>query len=67
MQCFCRYLRRRYGAKTIVHVHNFNDTSPEAYAEIEAVVKDIEIGILINNVGIHYDHPMHLTEVCLKL
>lgn len=35
--------------------YDFNNT--DEYDEIEKELKDLEIGVLVNNVGISYDHP----------
>ncbi|XP_039255108.1 inactive hydroxysteroid dehydrogenase-like protein 1 [Styela clava] len=58
-----RYLEKRYGVHTFTIIHDFCTASADQYAGITDILKDKEIGILINNAGVHYDHPMYFTEV----
>lgn len=44
-------------------VFNFSTSDFETYKIIEEKIKNLDIGILINNVGISYDHPMYYQEL----
>ena len=50
---------------TVTIVHDFQSTSIDenAMAVITEIIDSLEVGILINNVGIHYDYPMEFVEV----
>eukprot|EP00919_Chromeraceae_sp_WS-2016_P040206 GHVR01096005.1.p1 GENE.GHVR01096005.1~~GHVR01096005.1.p1 ORF type:complete len:320 (+),score=60.08 GHVR01096005.1:28-987(+) len=42
---------------------DFTSCSNEIYPKIECAIKDIEVGILINNVGVSYPHAMYFNEI----
>ncbi|XP_071440247.1 inactive hydroxysteroid dehydrogenase-like protein 1 [Hetaerina americana] len=51
-----------YNVQTKIVVADFS-LGPPIYADIEKELKDITIGILVNNVGCQYSYPMYLGEV----
>lgn len=58
-----RYLEKRYGIHTFVIVHDFCNASPDTYTSLASLLQDRDVGILVNNAGVHYDHPMYFSEV----
>jgi len=50
-----------YNVQVKTITYDFSDVSK--YDEISDELKDMEIGILVNNVGISYDHPEYLLEL----
>ncbi|XP_022820931.1 inactive hydroxysteroid dehydrogenase-like protein 1 [Spodoptera litura] len=54
-------IERTHNVKTKVVVADFSKGA-EVYPYIEEQLKDIPIGILVNNVGVNYDYPMPLCE-----
>ncbi|XP_033751461.1 inactive hydroxysteroid dehydrogenase-like protein 1 [Pecten maximus] len=55
-------IEEKYGVQTCVLGINFNE-GREIYQEIWEAIKDKEIGILVNNVGVMYDYPQPFLEV----
>ena len=58
-----RYIEQHYGVHTVAIQHNFDYTTVESIKVIEDVVSTLEVGVLLNNVGIHYDFPMRFDLV----
>ncbi|KAH9636176.1 hypothetical protein HF086_007128 [Spodoptera exigua] len=54
-------IERTHNVKSKVVVADFSKGA-EVYPYIEEQLKDIPIGILVNNVGVNYDYPMPLCE-----
>jgi len=50
-----------FGVEVKTIAYDFNDV--DNYEVIEKELKDLEIGILVNNVGIGYDHPSYFLEI----
>ena len=44
-------------------IHDFTTATIDDYSAITEALCDREIGMLINNAGMHYDHPMQFSEV----
>ena len=42
---------------------DFSESSQQLYDRIFEQVKDLDIGVLINNVGVSYEHPEYFSEV----
>ncbi|XP_077295600.1 inactive hydroxysteroid dehydrogenase-like protein 1 isoform X1 [Arctopsyche grandis] len=55
-------IEKSHSVKTKIIQADFSQGS-SIYKEIEEQLKDIQIGILVNNVGKQYDYPMYLNEV----
>ncbi|XP_053604728.1 inactive hydroxysteroid dehydrogenase-like protein 1 [Plodia interpunctella] len=55
-------IEKEYNVKTKIIVADFSKGA-EVYAKIEEELKDIPIGILVNNVGINYDYPCTVCEL----
>ncbi|CAG4972649.1 unnamed protein product [Colias eurytheme] len=55
----------KLGVKTKTIVADFSK-GEEVYQHIEEELKDIPVGILVNNVGLQYDYPMPICEVPLS-
>ncbi|XP_075991849.1 inactive hydroxysteroid dehydrogenase-like protein 1 [Anticarsia gemmatalis] len=55
-------IEKEHSVKTKIVVADFSKGA-EIYSHIEAELKDIPIGILVNNVGVQYEYPMPLCEV----
>ncbi|XP_028156599.1 inactive hydroxysteroid dehydrogenase-like protein 1 [Ostrinia furnacalis] len=55
-------IENQHSVKTKIVVADFSKGA-EVYGHIEEELKDIPLGILVNNVGINYDYPMAVCEV----
>ncbi|XP_072278519.1 inactive hydroxysteroid dehydrogenase-like protein 1 [Pyxicephalus adspersus] len=51
-----------YGVKTRFIVADFS-LGRKVYPDIKKSLKDVDVGILVNNVGVFYDYPQFTTEV----
>lgn len=58
-----RFIEKRYGVRTLVIIHDFNATKLENYSQIAKELAHLDVGILINNAGMHYDYPMEFAKV----
>uniref|UniRef100_H2YRG2 Uncharacterized protein n=1 Tax=Ciona savignyi TaxID=51511 RepID=H2YRG2_CIOSA len=58
-----RFIENAYGVKTLIIVQDLAFLTPEITEEIKSQISRLDIGILINNAGVHYDCPMKLSEV----
>ncbi|KAL4430884.1 hypothetical protein ABPG75_006140 [Micractinium tetrahymenae] len=56
-------LRERYGVEARVCSADLSKATPETFAKIGAALEGLEVGILVNNAGVSYDHPEYLGEV----
>lgn len=54
-------IEKQHSVKTKVVVADFS-RGAEVYPHIEEELKDIPVGILVNNVGVNYDYPMPVCE-----
>ncbi|KAL2725435.1 very-long-chain 3-oxoacyl-CoA reductase-like [Vespula squamosa] len=55
-------IKERYGVKT--HIVEADLTQgPAMYSKIAKTTKELEVGILINNAGMSYEHPEFLTNM----
>ncbi|CAH2065838.1 unnamed protein product, partial [Iphiclides podalirius] len=57
-----REIEKQYSVKTKIIVADFS-SGAEVYRHIEEELKDIPLGILVNNVGVQYDYPCRLCEL----
>ncbi|CAH0726356.1 unnamed protein product, partial [Brenthis ino] len=55
-------IEKLHSVKTKIIVADFSK-GIEVYQHIEEQLKDIPLGILVNNVGVQYDYPMPLCEL----
>ncbi|XP_028042141.1 inactive hydroxysteroid dehydrogenase-like protein 1 [Bombyx mandarina] len=55
-------IEKEYNVKTKMVVADFSK-GLEVYTHIEEELKDIPIGILVNNVGVQYDYPTELGDL----
>lgn len=62
LQAVASEIEKSYSVKTKVIVADFSEGA-KVYSHIAEELKDIPIGILVNNVGCNYDYPMPLCEV----
>jgi len=42
---------------------DFASKNDEIYSKIQAALAPLDVGVLVNNVGVSYDYPMYLTEL----
>ncbi|XP_069692878.1 very-long-chain 3-oxoacyl-CoA reductase [Periplaneta americana] len=56
-------LERNYNIRTKTIEADFTDDSAEAYNTIEKQLYGMEIGILVNNVGMSYPHPEYFLDL----
>eukprot|EP00111_Clytia_hemisphaerica_P024838 TCONS_00073228-protein len=45
------------GGKVDVKTISYDFSNPDGYSKIETELKNLDIGLLVNNVGMGYDHP----------
>ncbi|XP_032530055.1 inactive hydroxysteroid dehydrogenase-like protein 1 isoform X1 [Danaus plexippus] len=57
-----REIEKLHGVKTKIIVADFSKGT-EIYQNIENGLKDVPLGILVNNVGVQYEYPMPLVEL----
>ncbi|XP_060801221.1 inactive hydroxysteroid dehydrogenase-like protein 1 isoform X2 [Amyelois transitella] len=55
-------IEKEHNVKTKTIVADFS-RGAEAYAKIEEELRDVPVGILVNNVGINYDYPCLVCEL----
>ncbi|KAM9965197.1 hypothetical protein ACTFIW_005004 [Dictyostelium discoideum] len=56
-------IENKFKVQTKVISFDFNTTDDSKYQELFKQLSGIDIGVLVNNVGISYDHPMYLEEL----
>ena len=57
------YKEDQYKVKTLVIDVDFCANPEEIYPRIEKKIQGLEIGVLVNNVGMSYVHAEYLVEV----
>ncbi|XP_073911665.1 inactive hydroxysteroid dehydrogenase-like protein 1 isoform X3 [Castor canadensis] len=62
LQMVARHIADTYKVETDVIVADFSQ-GREIYAPIREALRDKEIGILVNNVGVFYPHPQYFTQL----
>lgn len=55
-------LRERYGVDTRICPADLSKATPDTFAKIGAALEGLEVGILVNNAGVSYDHPEYLAD-----
>ncbi|KAJ2944459.1 hypothetical protein O0L34_g3799 [Tuta absoluta] len=55
-------IEKEHKVKTKIIVADFSK-GPEVYPHIENELRDLQLGIFVNNVGVQYEYPMPLCEV----
>ena len=53
----------KYGVEARVLVVDFSDFDEAARGKVSKACKDLDVGILVNNVGISYPFPKYFTEL----
>lgn len=61
---FFRRLELNYGVHVIPVTLDFEETSSYSLRAISDIAETLDIGILVNNVGVHYEYPMEFHHVC---
>lgn len=56
-------LRSKFGIQTRICAADLCKAAPDTFAKIKATLEGLEVGVLINNAGLSYDHPEYLDEV----
>ena len=62
-QNFSVCLGRKTGSQTVTIQADFGDGSQNLYNRISSQLTDIDIGILVNNVGACYDYPLYFCDL----
>lgn len=56
-------LQGKHGVQVKYVAADLCKAGPETFAKIGAALEGLEVGILVNNAGLSYDHPEYLDEV----
>lgn len=56
-------IESKFKVKTQTVVVDFSSQSPNALDPVKVAIKDLDIGILVNNVGMAYDHAEYFHEL----
>ncbi|KAI3433622.1 hypothetical protein D9Q98_003431 [Chlorella vulgaris] len=56
-------LEEVYGVHTRVVAADLSKAGPEMFTKIGAALEGLEVGLLVNNAGLSYDHPEYLDQV----
>ncbi|EGC36080.1 hypothetical protein DICPUDRAFT_78235 [Dictyostelium purpureum] len=56
-------IENKYNVQTKVISFDFNTTDDTKYQALYKQLGGLDIGVLVNNVGISYEHPMYLDEL----
>jgi len=56
-------LEMKFQVQTKIVPVDFSSEEPTMYEPIKQTINELDIGILVNNVGISYDHPQYLHEL----
>ncbi|XP_049871781.1 inactive hydroxysteroid dehydrogenase-like protein 1 [Pectinophora gossypiella] len=62
LRAVAQEIEKEHKVKTRVVVADFSQ-GPAVYPHIEEQLRDLPLGILVNNVGVQYEYPMPLCEV----
>ncbi|CAN2389532.1 Belongs to the short-chain dehydrogenases reductases (SDR) family [Pristimantis euphronides] len=62
LQNVSEFISSTYGVKTRFIVADFNKGS-EVFPSIKEALRDVDVGILVNNAGVCYEYPTYLLEV----
>ncbi|XP_071973724.1 inactive hydroxysteroid dehydrogenase-like protein 1 [Engystomops pustulosus] len=62
LQTVCKSISATYGVKTCFIVADLNRV-PEVFQSIKEALKDVDVGILVNNAGVLNEYPACLLEV----
>ncbi|XP_063705630.1 inactive hydroxysteroid dehydrogenase-like protein 1 [Culicoides brevitarsis] len=65
LESAARKIKNRFKVKTIIVNVDFRD-GISVYDVIKDEIKDLDVGILVNNVGIGYPGPLHFHELAAK-
>ena len=63
----CAELEGKYGVRTKAIVEDLAEADQGTFDRISAALDGVEVGLLINNVGMSYPHAKYFTEVDSKL
>jgi len=63
----CSALETKYGVKTLALVEDFSAADQAMFDRVAGALKGLDVGVLINNVGMSYPHAKYFTEVDSKL
>ncbi|GAB0087133.1 very-long-chain 3-oxoacyl-CoA reductase [Sergentomyia squamirostris] len=62
LEAVAKEIETKHGSETRVIEADFTG-GPEVYAKIEKLILGLEIGVLVNNVGMSYAHPEHFLAI----
>ncbi|KAJ3316295.1 hypothetical protein HDU76_001909 [Blyttiomyces sp. JEL0837] len=54
--------QQKYGVKSIVIPFDFSTASDPEYAKVKSIIEPLDIGVLINNVGVNHEFPTPFLE-----
>lgn len=57
------FIENLYGVHTLVLQTDFSNFGADDHKLISQTLEGLEIGILVNNVGMHYSYPQPFNEV----
>lgn len=62
LQAVAKAIEEEYGVKTKVLAHDFSNYREDEYQDIEKELRDLDIGILVNNVGMAHSSIVKFSE-----
>ncbi|KAG5438917.1 hypothetical protein PCANB_002247 [Pneumocystis canis] len=61
LKALSKEIENTYAIKTIVHIMDFSIARDEDYEELERIIENLDIRVLINNVGLSHEMPTPFT------
>lgn len=58
-----KLLQQRYKVKTVTVAADFANADANTWSTIDSAIKNLPIGVLVNNVGLSYDHAEYFDLV----
>ena len=58
-----REISQNYSVQTQLLVADFSKADQETYSQLSSSLSDLDIGVLVNNVGLSYDHAEYFDQI----
>uniref|UniRef100_A0A7S3DDU8 Uncharacterized protein n=1 Tax=Palpitomonas bilix TaxID=652834 RepID=A0A7S3DDU8_9EUKA len=67
LEAVAKEIKDKYNTETKCIAANFGSDEKDMYARIASEMSGLDVGVLVNNVGVSYDHAEYLAEVPQEL